>query len=117
MTKDIPFNSYKKLIKLSYGQFSRWLSNLCKIAYEEGLRDGESELDNATVDEWMEFIEKTPGHDEVFSIALTTEEFCKKLEGIQGLGPKMLDKICREFNLYEEEEEENGGSVHEEAVN
>ena len=29
----------------------------------------------------------------------------------------MLDKICREFNLYEEEEEEDGRSVHEEAAN
>lgn len=117
MTKDIPFSSYKKIIKLSYGQFSRWLSNFYKTAYEEGLKDGESELDNATVDEWMEFIEKTPGYDKVFSIALTTEELCKKLEGIPGLGPKMLDKICREFNLYEEEEKEDGRNVHEEAVN
>lgn len=117
MKKEIPFSAYKKLVKLSYGQFSRWLNDFCRESYNEGLKDGESELDNASVDEWMEFIEKTPGHEEVFSIALTTEEFCKKLEGIPGLGPKMLDKICKEFNLYEEEEEEDGGNVHEEAAN
>lgn len=114
--KVVSFNDYKQLKKMSYNDFCRWVEGLYRTAFEEGLHEGESELDNVDVDQWKLFIEKTPGAENIFAISLFVEDFCSELLSIRGIGPKLLDRICTKFDLYEEEEEENGGSLHEETT-
>lgn len=47
--KPITFAELKRIQKLSLNEFNRWITALCKEIYEDGLREGESEFDDATI--------------------------------------------------------------------
>lgn len=64
----LPFNDYQKIQKMSYNEFNRWFKELSHGLIQEGVQQSESELDNATVEQWQTFIDKTPGTSDIFSI-------------------------------------------------
>ena len=64
----IPFNQYDKIRKMSYNEFDRWFKEFSHGIYQEGIKQGESELDNASVEQWTEFISNTPGATDTFSV-------------------------------------------------
>lgn len=74
----IPFNQYDKIRKMTYNEFDRWFKEFSHGVYQEGIKQGESELDNASVEQWTVFIQKTPGTEEVFSV-WDSEELEKRL--------------------------------------
>lgn len=47
--KPITFAELKRIQKLSLNEFNRWITALCKEIYEDGLREGESEFDDAAI--------------------------------------------------------------------
>lgn len=62
--KPITFAELKRIQKLSLNEFNRWITALCKEIYEDGLREGESEFDDAailTADRLMEIMLSVKG--------------------------------------------------------
>lgn len=96
----IKFNDYKNIRNMSFNNFNRWLSDFWKASYEEGLREGESELDNADGDQWIEFIKNTPGSDEVIDFLGSTDELYKLLLTIPGIGETLADRIMERIEGY-----------------
>lgn len=64
----IPFSDYMKVKKMTFNEFNVWIKALCQDLLEEGIRQGESELDDATAEQWREYIDATPKAKEIFSI-------------------------------------------------
>ena len=96
----IKFTDYKNIRNMSFNNFNRWLSDFWKASYEEGLREGESELDNADGDQWIEFIKNTPGSDEVIDFLGSTDELYKLLLTIPGIGETLADRIMERIEGY-----------------
>lgn len=71
--------------KMSPIQLSKWLENFYRVAYTEGLRDGESELDDAGPEEWMEFIRNSPSGREIFNFYYD-DELLEVISGVEGVG-------------------------------
>ncbi len=47
--KPASFSDFKRVQKLSLNDFNRWMTALYQTAFEAGLREGESELDEAVI--------------------------------------------------------------------
>lgn len=47
--KPASFSDFKRVQKLSLNDFNRWMTTLYQTAFETGLREGESELDEAVI--------------------------------------------------------------------
>lgn len=80
--KPITFAELKRIQKLSLNEFNRWITALCKEIYEDGLREGESEFDDAailTADRLMEIMLSVNGigrnrAEQVLGIILNEQE-------------------------------------------
>lgn len=80
--KPITFAELKRIQKLSLNEFNRWITALCKEIYEDGLREGESEFDDAailTADRLMEIMLSVKGigknrAEQVLGIILNEQE-------------------------------------------
>lgn len=96
----IKFNDYKNIRNMSFNNFNRWLSDFWKASYEEGLREGESELDDADGDQWIEFIKNTPGSDEVIDFLGTNDELYELLLTVPGIGETLADRIMERIEGY-----------------
>ena len=80
--KPITFAELKRIQKLSLNEFNRWITALCKEVYEDGLREGESEFDDAAIlsaDRFMEILLSVKGigrnrAEQVLEIILNEQE-------------------------------------------
>ncbi len=96
----IKFSDYKTIKNMSFNNFNRWIADFWKASYEEGLREGESELDNADGDQWLEFIRNTPGSEEITSFLGTSDELYELLLTVPGVGEKLADRIMERIEGY-----------------
>lgn len=98
--KNVGFSDYKKIKNMSFNNFNRWIADFWKASYEEGLREGESEIDNADGDAWMEFIRNTPGSEEVVDFLGTSDELYELLLTVPGVGVTLAERIMERIEGY-----------------
>ena len=79
--KPITFAQLKRIQKMSLNDFNRWIESLCRTIYEDGLREGESEFDNAAI--------------------LTEERLMEILLSVKGIGRNRAEQVV-EIILKEE---------------
>lgn len=80
--KPITFAELKRIQKLSLNEFNRWITALCKEVYEDGLREGESEFDDAAI--------------------LTADRFIEIMLSVKGIGRNRAEQVL-EIILNEQE--------------
>ena len=80
--KPITFAELKRIQKLSLNEFNRWITALCKEVYEDGLREGESEFDDAAI--------------------LSADRFMEILLSVKGIGKNRAEQVL-EIILNEQE--------------
>ena len=80
--KPITFAELKRIQKLSLNEFNRWITALCKEVYEDGLREGESEFDDAAI--------------------LTADRFIEIMLSVKGIGKNRAEQVL-EIILNEQE--------------
>ena len=71
--KPITFAELKRIQKLSLNEFNRWITALCKEVYEDGLREGESEFDDAAI--------------------LTADRFIEIMLSVKGIGRNRAEQV------------------------
>ena len=64
----LSFSEYDKIRKMSHNELSRYLVEVCKGAYKQGVEDGEKELDGASAEQWLNYINQTPSAHDIFTI-------------------------------------------------
>lgn len=72
--KPVNFSDFKKIQKFSLNEFNRWMMTLYETAFEDGLREGESEFDDCIA---------TISEDRLLEILLS----------VKGIGVKRAEKI------------------------
>lgn len=100
--KNLKFSDYKQIKNMSFNQMSRWIQSFAKEIYEEGLHEGESELDNADADQWLSFMRNTPGIEDVTSFVGTDEELEDLIRGTQGVGDVLTERIMKRISKDEQ---------------
>lgn len=80
--KPITFAELKRIQKLSLNEFNRWITALCKEIYEDGLREGESEFDDAAI--------------------LTADRLLEIMLSVKGIGKNRAEQVL-EIILNEQE--------------
>lgn len=80
--KPITFAELKRIQKLSLNEFNRWITALCKEIYEDGLREGESEFDDAAI--------------------LTADRLLEIMLSVNGIGKNRAEQVL-EIILNEQE--------------
>lgn len=80
--KPITFAELKRLQKLSLNAFNRWLMELCKAMYQDGLKEGESEFDDCAI--------------------LTEERLMEIMLSVKGIGRSRAEQVI-ELILKEQE--------------
>lgn len=73
MKKAVDFNTYKHLQKMSLNAFNRWVTSIYMSGVQDGLKEGEKELDECSV--------------------FTAEELTSFLQTVPGIGQKTAEKI------------------------
>lgn len=64
MKKAITFKEFKAVQRMSLNTFNRWVTSIYMSGVEDGLKEGEKELDESytfTTDELMVFLQTIPG--------------------------------------------------------
>ena len=97
----IPFGSFDNIQKMNRKELTVYLSELCAESYKQGLKDGENEMDNASFDQWFDFISETPGTKELFTIADCDELEKCFTEEINDSIHRLLNDIGDRFNVSE----------------
>ena len=80
--KPITFAELKRIQKLSLNEFNRWITALCREIYEDGLREGESEFDDAAI--------------------LTADRLLEIMLSVKGIGKNRAEQVL-EIILNEQE--------------
>lgn len=81
--KPLSFAELKRIQKMSFNEFNRWITALCKEIYEDGLREGESEFDDAAI--------------------LSADRFMEILLSVKGIGKNRAEQVL-EIILNEQED-------------
>ena len=64
MKKAVDFNTYKHLQKMSFADFNRWVTSIYMSGVQDGLKEGEKELEECyvfTPEELTSFLQTIPG--------------------------------------------------------
>ena len=86
--KPITFAELKRIQKMSLNDFNRWITALCKVIYQDGLREGESEFDDCAI--------------------LTEERLMEIMLSVKGIGRSRAEQV---IELILNEEVRNGSET------
>ena len=88
MKKYADFKTFKRVKQMSLNDFNRWVMELYRAAFEDGLKEGEEEWDECVA-------------------AMTEDRMLEVFMSVRGIGPvraqRLLDAVLQEGISYKKE--------------
>lgn len=84
----IAFSEYKRIMKMSFNEFSRWITQFGKVMYEDGVNSSGVDPETLDADGWRELM----GEAKVAAV-WDEDELLRKLLSVRGIGEKTARKL------------------------
>lgn len=98
----LSLDDYEKVHNMSRNQLTKYLVEVCRESHRQGIEEGESELDTANADQWVEYIKNTPNAHEIFTITdgnALDSAYCKAISRYKANLTEKLKKFFRRTEI------------------